>query len=176
MQEIENKWFSSTACTDSGANVNSNRFSIEIFWGLYAITGGASLIALIMCIFRLLYDFKRDPNVERHGEMGDESVGKSLKPLSRDMKLFLKYVDQKEGSRTSNSPCSTPGFTTSPSAHGTSPFSTSTLSRGSFSFRNHQYVPDADENINVHTSSVSAPEITEEPEKKSHPAERNPFQ
>jgi len=51
MQEIENKWLSSTACTDSEANVNSNRFSIEIFWGLYAIMGGASLIALIMCIF-----------------------------------------------------------------------------------------------------------------------------
>jgi len=162
IREIEDKWFSNTVCTDSGGNPNSDPLGIQIFWGLYAITGGASLIALIICIFRLLYSFKRDPNVKRPGEMGDQSAGKSLKSLTTEMKSFLNYVDQKEGSRTSNSPCSTPCFTSSPSAHGTSPFRTSALPTGSFSFRNHAHVPDADENTNARPSTASAPEITEE--------------
>lgn len=166
MQNIEAKWLSSPACTDFGANVNSNRLSIGTFWGLYAITGGASLIALIIFIFRLLYDFKRDPNVKRHGEMDDQSV-------ARKMKMLLKYVDQKESSTPVSSPerisditgdsrCSTPAFTTSPSAHGTSPVSTRLLLSASFSFWNHEHVIDADENTNAGSASISTPEITEE--------------
>jgi ionotropic glutamate receptor len=128
MQEIQAKWFNIAACTDSGAKVDSHRLSMDSFWGLYLITGTASLTALIIFFSLLLYDYRRDPNVKGNGnsEMDDSSTRKSLKSLPRAMKLFMDYVDQKESSTSgpkprvsevslSNSPCSTPGPEGSPS-------------------------------------------------------------
>jgi ionotropic glutamate receptor len=171
MQKIQAKWFNGTACTDSGANVDSDRLSMHSFWGLYLITGTVSFIALIIFFSLLLYDYMRDPNVTAsdNSQMDDPSTGKSLKTWSRAMKSFIVYVDQKEGSTSStkadvseismsNSPCSTPSFTSTPSDLGTSPFSSSTLSTRSFSVLDCEYVADADENSAARTSSVSAPD------------------
>lgn len=175
MQQIQAKWLNSTACADSGAKVDSNRLSMDSFWGLYLITGSVSVIALVIFVSMLLYEYMRDPNVmdKDNSEMGDPSTGKSLK---RAMKSFMVYIDQKEGSTSSpnrrvsemspnqsNSPFSSPAFTSSPSGVGTSPFSTRTLSRRSFSFLHHEHVVDVGENAIARASSVSAPDqITED--------------
>eukprot|EP00253_Pinus_taeda_P024188 PITA_24188 len=175
MQQIQAKWLNSTACADSGAKVDSNRLSMDSFWGLYLITGSVSVIALVIFVSMLLYEYMRDPNVmdKDNSEMGDPSTGKSLK---RAMKSFMVYIDQKEGSTSSpnrrvsemspnqsNSPFSSSAFTSSPSGVGTSPFSTRTLSRRSFSFLHHEHVVDVGENAIARASSVSAPDqITED--------------
>eukprot|EP00253_Pinus_taeda_P033031 PITA_33031 len=163
MQQIQAKWLNSTACTDSGAKVDSNRLSMESFWGLYLITGSASVIALVIFLSMLLYEYMRDPNVMDNDncKMDDPSTGKSLK---RAMKSFMVYIDQKEGSTSSpnrrvsemspsqrNSPFSPPALTSSPSALGTSPFSTRTLSRRSFSVLDHEHVVDVGENAIART-------------------------
>eukprot|EP00253_Pinus_taeda_P011673 PITA_11673 len=175
MQQIQTKWLNSTACVDSGAKVDSNRLSMDSFWGLYLITGSVSVIALVIFVSMLLYEYMRDPNVmdKDNSEMGNPSTGKSLK---RAMKSFMVYIDQKEGSTSSpnrrvsdtspnqsNSPFSSPAFTSSPSGVGTNPFSTRTLSRRRFSFLHHEHVVDVGENAIACASSVSAPDqITED--------------
>ena len=115
--------------------------------------------------------------------MGDQSARYS-KSMETKMKMFLKYVDQKEKSTSVSSPertshimsntrCSTPAFTTIPSAHGTSPVSTGMLLLSArFSFWNHEHVLNVEENTNVGSPSVSTPEE----QKKSHQAEQNLFQ
>ena len=103
MQQIQAKWLNSSSCGDSGAKINSNRLSMESFWGLYLITGSVSVLALIIFFSMLLYDYMRDPNVKDNdnSEMGDPSTRKSLK---RAVKSFMVYVDQKEGSTSSTKP------------------------------------------------------------------------
>eukprot|EP01018_Ginkgo_biloba_P014874 Gb_39753 [translate_table: standard] len=135
MQGIQSKWFNNnTACTNPGGKVVPNRLSMESFWGLFLITGTASIVALILCFSRLLYNFIRDPKAVEETQ-GNPSIGKSLKS-------FAKYVDRRERKRSrSNSPCSTPVFSPSPPNHGNaSPFSTasSSLSISSRSFSFHE--------------------------------------
>ena len=137
MQDIQNKWLNSTACTNSGSKVDSNRLCMGSFWGLFLITGTASLIAVIILFSLLLYYYMKDPNVKGNdnNELDDLSTGKCLKSLYSAMKSFIEYVDQKEGStpdprpRVSdslrNSQWSTPVFTESVFVLGTSPFNTS---------------------------------------------------
>jgi len=74
-------------CTSAGAKVDSNRLSMDSFWGLYLITGAASAFALLIFICRMLYYFIKDPNIVAE----ENSKGKSIKS-------FAKYLDRKEAS------------------------------------------------------------------------------
>jgi hypothetical protein len=126
------------------------------FWGLYLITGTASLIAVIIFFSLLLCGYMKNPTVEGNdnSELGDPSTRKSLKSLYRAMKSFIEYVDQKEGSnsgprsRVSDSPrnsqCSTPVFIASPPALRTGHFNTNTPARISFSFVDLEHVAGAE--------------------------------
>eukprot|EP01018_Ginkgo_biloba_P014871 Gb_39752 [translate_table: standard] len=159
LQRIQSKWFNNTACTNPGAKVVSNRLSMESFWGLYLITGTASIVALILFFSRLLCNFIRDPNAVEETQ-GNPSTGKSLKS-------FAKYVDRRKRKRSrSNSPSSTPVFSPSPPNHGNaSPFSTasSSLSISSRSFSFHEqdhrgdaiHIEDDSRNVSARSSSVS---------------------
>lgn len=158
MQEIETKWLTSSDCTDSETKVDSSRLSIDSFWGLYLITGTASLITLTIFFTMLFYDYKRDPNVKAHNDndMRDLSAGTPLKSLSRAMKLFIEYVDQKEDSTSAPNPkvptsptdcsCSTPTFAGGPSDIGMNTLvtSTSTFSSTRFSFLDKDHAAFAD--------------------------------
>ncbi|KAG6739156.1 hypothetical protein POTOM_056742 [Populus tomentosa] len=57
MKEIENAWFGKQSnCPDSSNSVTSNSLSLKSFWGLFLITGVASLLALI--IFMVMFVYK----------------------------------------------------------------------------------------------------------------------
>ncbi|KAH9313521.1 hypothetical protein KI387_022148, partial [Taxus chinensis] len=84
MQRIQNKWFNMTACiTQSGAPVESNRLSMKSFWGLYLITGTASVVALVSFIGRLLYKYTRG-----HGHSPSPSASPVTPSISSHFKSF----------------------------------------------------------------------------------------
>uniref|UniRef100_A0A0D6QSG0 Glutamate receptor n=1 Tax=Araucaria cunninghamii TaxID=56994 RepID=A0A0D6QSG0_ARACU len=86
MQRIQNKWFNMTACTKAGAQVDSDRLSMESFWGLYLLTGTASVVALLLCIARLLYNYTRHDSTPKAAS------------LSTHFKSFVHYFDRREPS------------------------------------------------------------------------------
>lgn len=91
MQRLQNKWFNMTECTKPGAQVDSNRLSMESFWGLYLITGTASIVALLLFLGRLIYSYTRhNPAPE----------GPSI---SAHVKSFVNYMDQEECRKTRSS-------------------------------------------------------------------------
>eukprot|EP01018_Ginkgo_biloba_P015159 Gb_26917 [translate_table: standard] len=109
MQRIEKKWFNKTACyTKQEAQIDSNRLSMENFWGLFLISGTASAVALVVYLGRLIYRY-----IHR-AQSQDEEYPKSI---SRHLKSFVEYVDKKEPSkreRVENNCCQTPTPVESP--------------------------------------------------------------
>ncbi|XP_057833805.1 glutamate receptor 2.7 [Cryptomeria japonica] len=97
MQRLQNKWFNMTECTKPGAQVDSNRLSMQSFWGLYLITGTASIVALLLFLGRLIY------NYTRHNPAPE---GPSI---SAHVKSFVNYMDQEESYFTRKSRSSLPG-------------------------------------------------------------------
>lgn len=133
MQEIQDKWFNITTCTDSRAKMHSDRLSIDSFWGLYLITRTASLTALFVFFSLLLHDYRRDLNVRANdinSEMHDPSSKRYLKSLARALQSFIEYVDQKRSSTSGPKPIV---------SEVSIPFDLETLSRISFSFFNHEH-------------------------------------
>ncbi|KAH7289301.1 hypothetical protein KP509_31G069500 [Ceratopteris richardii] len=101
LQRIHDVWLSADNCASNGNQVDSSQLSLDSFWGLFLITGVASLLSLLIYIIRLLFQFsRRSPPVEP-----SESHTQSLSSKSkRFLKSFASYVDQAADTQgTSNS-------------------------------------------------------------------------
>ncbi|XP_020092039.1 glutamate receptor 3.5-like [Ananas comosus] len=96
LQRIHDKWLTSTGCSSQDAQVDSNRLSLESFWGLFLVCGVACLIALIIFFFRILCQYSK---YSSHDEVERcESQGGSSRGLARltSIKELLSFVDKKE--------------------------------------------------------------------------------
>nr|CAD1841043.1 unnamed protein product [Ananas comosus var. bracteatus] len=96
LQRIHDKWLISTGCSSQDAQVDSNRLSLESFWGLFLVCGVACLIALIIFFFRILCQYSK---YSSHDEVERcESQGGSSRGLARltSIKELLSFVDKKE--------------------------------------------------------------------------------
>ncbi|KAJ8758711.1 hypothetical protein K2173_000432 [Erythroxylum novogranatense] len=57
MKKIEEKWFGKEAsCPDPSTSFSSNSLGVESFWGLFLITGGVSLLALLVFLVLFIYE------------------------------------------------------------------------------------------------------------------------
>eukprot|EP00253_Pinus_taeda_P013220 PITA_13220 len=93
-QEIRKKYFNnSTDCSSGGPQENSNRLSIDSFWGLFLITGSASAMGLLIYLGRLLYTYVRHrlPQEQQH-------FPSTKHLISSRLKSFLNYMDEKKES------------------------------------------------------------------------------
>eukprot|EP01018_Ginkgo_biloba_P011714 Gb_03747 [translate_table: standard] len=94
MQIIEKKWFNKTTCyTKQGAQLDLNRLSMESFWGIFLISGTASVITLVVYLGRLIYRYIHHA---APAQSQDEEYPKSI---SRHLKSFVEYVDKKASSK-----------------------------------------------------------------------------
>lgn len=61
MAEIERRWFGDdSGCTHEGSNLSpNNSLDFMSFWGLFLITGTASILALLICLASFLYKNRR---------------------------------------------------------------------------------------------------------------------
>ncbi|KAJ8758543.1 hypothetical protein K2173_000264 [Erythroxylum novogranatense] len=57
MKKIEEEWFGKEAsCPDPGTSLSSKSLGIESFWGLFLITGGVSVLALIIYLVVFIHE------------------------------------------------------------------------------------------------------------------------
>ncbi|KAJ8758693.1 hypothetical protein K2173_000414 [Erythroxylum novogranatense] len=57
MKKIEGYWFDKEAsCPDSNTFISSNSLGIGSFWGLFLITGGVSVLALLIYLIMFIYE------------------------------------------------------------------------------------------------------------------------
>eukprot|EP00250_Pteridium_aquilinum_P021124 c25034_g1_i2 orf=601-3321(-) len=84
LQKIHDTWIPTEKCASNVSQVDSNQLSLSSFWGLFLITGLASILSLLIYIFRLLRQFSRN---------GTPPEPPS-RTLSSQIKSFASYVDQ----------------------------------------------------------------------------------
>ena len=86
-KRIEDRWFKRhDSCRDTSNNIvssSTNSLSLESFWGLFLITGVASLLALLIFLAMFLYEHK-DIRLD-----SDSSVW-------RKVLVMLRIYDQKD--------------------------------------------------------------------------------
>lgn len=89
MQRIHDLWLSTTECDSTATQVESTQLDLGSFWGLFLITGLASISSLVIYTIRLLWLF-----VRRQQE-GPETSSWSLSSRSAHfLKSFAAYVGE----------------------------------------------------------------------------------
>ncbi|KAJ7981301.1 Glutamate receptor [Quillaja saponaria] len=97
LQKIHDKWLTHKECTMQVNEVDSNRLSLNSFWGLFLICGIACLIALIVFFCRVLCQYiKFNPEAEE--AQVDMEPARSSRRTSRtpSFKDLIGFVDKKE--------------------------------------------------------------------------------
>lgn len=59
LQRIYDQWLSTSTCSTSSVTVTSNQLGLGTFWGLFLITGMASLLCCIIYLIRMAYLHKK---------------------------------------------------------------------------------------------------------------------
>jgi hypothetical protein len=89
LQRIHDLWLGSSACDLEGNQIDSDQLSLSSFWGLFLITGAASLGSVILYVIRLLIRFCREGyHVDSLREESWSSRGVGL------VRSFASYVDE----------------------------------------------------------------------------------
>ena len=102
LQKIHDLWLLTSNCPSNSNQADSSQLSLSSFWGLFLITGLASILSLIIYMIRLLLQF-----IQRHNEI-PVSTRSFHSRSKRFIKSFASYVDEsgkatdkKRGSRGS---------------------------------------------------------------------------
>lgn len=86
MDQIQSKWFKKEAvCPDFDPSVSSHSLGLESFWGLFLITGVASVSALVIFAAMFLYE-------QRHALL----QFRSETPMWRRIRIMSRIFDQKD--------------------------------------------------------------------------------
>lgn len=59
LQRIYDQWLSTSSCSNSNVAVSSNQLGLGTFWGLFLITGLASLVCCIIYLIRMAFLHRR---------------------------------------------------------------------------------------------------------------------
>ncbi|PKI57045.1 glutamate receptor 3.6 [Punica granatum] len=89
LQRIHDKWLKSIACTSQGSKLQVDRLQLKSFRGLFLVCGLACLLALLIYLGQMLYQFSRHCPEELDSSSGSSSRSKRLQ-------TFLTFVDEKE--------------------------------------------------------------------------------
>ncbi|GLJ41435.1 hypothetical protein SUGI_0857640 [Cryptomeria japonica] len=87
MQEIRKRWFNSSEskCNAESGGLESNRLSLNNFWGVFLLTGCVSFLSLVYYFCRLLYRFVYRSDNSSH-----------VKSICSRLRTFANYADQKD--------------------------------------------------------------------------------
>ncbi|KAI5055037.1 hypothetical protein GOP47_0030182 [Adiantum capillus-veneris] len=94
LQKIHDAWLSTDKCASDGSEVDSSQLSLDSFWGLFLITGLASVASLLVYTIRLLCQFSRHSH--HHAAAAPNSpADQTLSSRStKFLKSFASYVDE----------------------------------------------------------------------------------
>ncbi|KAL5573317.1 hypothetical protein UlMin_022914 [Ulmus minor] len=98
LQEIYQKWFCKTGCPDEqGQDSKANQLKLISFWGLYLLSGGFALGALLIFFLRMVYQFVRYSRRQTSLPSPLPSISSSSQ-CSHVFQSFIDFVDEKEES------------------------------------------------------------------------------
>ncbi|KAK9155766.1 hypothetical protein Sjap_003246 [Stephania japonica] len=96
LERIHDKWLSSTGCsTQANEKIESNRLSLNSFWGLFLICGIACFIALSIFFLRVILQYRRYSSEAEH-EVEKEAHRTTRTSRSTSFKDLIDFVDKKE--------------------------------------------------------------------------------
>eukprot|EP00252_Welwitschia_mirabilis_P010783 TRINITY_DN2428_c0_g2_i3.p1 TRINITY_DN2428_c0_g2~~TRINITY_DN2428_c0_g2_i3.p1 ORF type:complete len:860 (-),score=111.87 TRINITY_DN2428_c0_g2_i3:581-3160(-) len=102
LQRLHDKWLSDNEC-NSDDQVQSYRFGLKSFWGLFLLTGIVCFLALLIFFVRMIYEFVRhaDAYIENvNNETPTSNSQRSLSSKSKKvLKSFASFVDEREEER-----------------------------------------------------------------------------
>ena len=87
LQRIHDKWLLKSPCTSQGARPETDKLELKSFSALFALCGGACLIALIIYFSMMCYQFTKQYT---------DRLSSSGSSTSRRLQTFLTFVDEKE--------------------------------------------------------------------------------
>lgn len=88
LQKIHDMWLSTDTCTSNGSEADSSQLSLNSFWGLFLITGLASIASLLVYMIRLLRQFSQR-------NLPSQPPARTLSSRSAIfLKSFASYVDE----------------------------------------------------------------------------------
>lgn len=87
LQRLHDMWLMTDQCGSPISQVQSNQLSLSSFWGLFLVTGLASVTSLLVYMFRLLWQFLHKANAI------DQSRSFSSRS-TRFIKSFASYIDE----------------------------------------------------------------------------------
>lgn len=99
LQRIHDKWLSRTLCSAQANDPSdSNRLSLDSFWGLFLICGVACFLSLVLFFFRVVCQFRRYSSdaEEEQPEIGRAASTPRRPSRGTSFKDLIEFVDKKE--------------------------------------------------------------------------------
>ncbi|KAL5730858.1 hypothetical protein ACHQM5_003645 [Ranunculus cassubicifolius] len=102
LQRIHDKWLARTLCTTQATDlINSNRLSLDSFWGLFLICGISCFITLVVFFLRVLCQFRKygtdtDKEEGESSEIGKDELTPRRSNRTTSFKGLIDFVDKKE--------------------------------------------------------------------------------
>lgn len=94
LQQIHDYWLNSQNCgSTSGLTVSSNMLGLDTFWGLFLITGAASVCCVLIYYSRLIWQHHK--TYRDDGTESDQSMSRTERRKSFVMSL-VKYIEESE--------------------------------------------------------------------------------
>ncbi|MCO5601967.1 hypothetical protein L7F22_056094 [Adiantum nelumboides] len=91
LQKIHDVWLSTEKCASDGSEVDSSQLNLDSFWGLFLITGLASVASLLVYTIRLLCQFSRHSHRTDATSPGRQTLSSRS---TKFLKSFASYVDE----------------------------------------------------------------------------------
>ncbi|RAL50402.1 hypothetical protein DM860_016869 [Cuscuta australis] len=88
LQRIHDKWLTRTGCSSDDTEIDSDRLHLKSFCGLFLISGGACVIALLIYFTQIILKFRRIDHDEPVGDGSQSSRSRSLQRL-------ISLIDEK---------------------------------------------------------------------------------
>ncbi|CAM6092324.1 unnamed protein product [Calypogeia fissa] len=93
LQQIHDYWLNNQNCGSSGLTVSSNELGLDTFWGLFVITGTASILCVVIYYSRLIWQHHK--SYKDDDEESDQSMSRSSHQKSF-LRSLVTYIEEAE--------------------------------------------------------------------------------
>lgn len=96
LRKIHEKWFCKMGCPgDKDQDTEPNQLHLISFWGLYLLCGAFSVVAFVVFLIRMIYQFVRYKK-RQVNHPSPVSTSSSNTRCSQVISNFVDFVDEKE--------------------------------------------------------------------------------
>ncbi|XP_002963727.2 glutamate receptor 3.3 [Selaginella moellendorffii] len=97
LQRIHDTWLNGYDCGSQKVQIDSNELGLGTFWGLFLITGTASIICLFVYYTKMLLRYRRILKAQKEEcSSPDNSIQDNSRRSSSFLRSFVTYVEESE--------------------------------------------------------------------------------